>query len=69
MVGLGAIGVTLPIRSVRFSIRPRPFMAWGTYATLTVVSAIGAMFGKSRPSWRVSFGWPLNRGSHSSAWP
>ncbi|TIV68476.1 MAG: branched-chain amino acid ABC transporter permease, partial [Mesorhizobium sp.] len=35
------------------------FMAWGTYATLTVVGAIAAMFGKVAPIAPLSFGWPL----------
>jgi branched-chain amino acid transport system permease protein len=34
-------------------------MAWGTYATLAVVSAIGAIFGKVAPIGPLSFGWPL----------
>jgi branched-chain amino acid transport system permease protein len=51
MIGLGAIGVTLTYSILRFSnFAHGDFMAWGTYATLAVVSAIGAMFGSLRPS-------------------
>jgi len=60
MVGLGAIGVTLTYSILRFSnFAHGDFMAWGTYATLTAVSAIGAMFGKVAPIGPLSFGWPL----------
>lgn len=60
MVGLGAIGVTLTYSILRFSnFAHGDFMAWGTYATLVVVSAIGAMFGKFAPIGPLSFGWPL----------
>jgi branched-chain amino acid transport system permease protein len=60
MVGLGAIGVTLTYSILRFSnFAHGDFMAWGTYATLTAVSAIGAMFGKFAPIGPLSFGWPL----------
>ena len=60
MIGLGAIGVTLTYSILRFSnFAHGDFMAWGTYATLTVVSAIGAMFGKIAPIAPLSFGWPL----------
>ncbi len=47
MIGLGAIGVTLTYSILRFSnFAHGDFMAWGAYATLVVVGAIGAMFGK-----------------------
>jgi branched-chain amino acid transport system permease protein len=60
MIGLGAIGVTLTYSILRFSnFAHGDFMAWGTYATLAVVSAIGAMFGKIAPLGALSFGWPL----------
>jgi branched-chain amino acid transport system permease protein len=60
MVGLGAIGVTLTYSILRFSnFAHGDFMAWGTYATLTVVSVIGAMSGKVAPIGALSFGWPL----------
>src|SRR5690606_11357108 len=60
MIGLGAIGVTLTYAILRFSnFAHGDFMAWGTYATLAVVSAIGAMFGKVAPIGALSFGWPL----------
>ena len=60
MIGLGAIGVTLTYSILRFSnFAQGDFMAWGTYATLAVVSAIGAIFGKVAPIGPLSFGWPL----------
>lgn len=60
MIGLGAIGVTLTYSILRFSnFAHGDFMAWGTYATLTVVSAIGAIVGKVHPFAPLSFGWPL----------
>jgi branched-chain amino acid transport system permease protein len=60
MIGLGAIGVTLTYSILRFSnFAHGDFMAWGTYATLVVVGAIGAMFGKVAPIGALSFGWPL----------
>ncbi|MGX5802591.1 branched-chain amino acid ABC transporter permease [Bradyrhizobium sp. Arg314] len=60
MIGLGAIGVTLTYSILRFSnFAHGDFMAWGTYATLAVVGAIGAMFGKVAPIGSLSFGWPL----------
>ncbi|KAA1177220.1 branched-chain amino acid ABC transporter permease [Rhizobium tropici] len=60
MIGLGAIGVTLTYSILRFSnFAHGDFMAWGTYATLAVVSAIGAVFGKVAPIGPLSFGWPL----------
>ncbi|TIV76515.1 MAG: branched-chain amino acid ABC transporter permease, partial [Mesorhizobium sp.] len=60
MIGLGAIGVTLTYSILRFSnFAHGDFMAWGTYATLAVVSAIGAIFGKVAPIAPLSFGWPL----------
>jgi branched-chain amino acid transport system permease protein len=60
MIGLGAIGVTLTYSILRFSnFAHGDFMAWGTYATLVMVSVIGAMFGKIAPIGALSFGWPL----------
>ncbi len=60
MIGLGAIGVTLTYSILRFSnFAHGDFMAWGTYATLVVVSAIGAVFGRIAPIGALSFGWPL----------
>ncbi len=60
MIGLGAIGVTLTYSILRFSnFAHGDFMAWGTYATLAVVSAIGVIFGKVAPIGPLSFGWPL----------
>lgn len=60
MIGLGAIGVTLTYSILRFSnFAHGDFMAWGTYATLAVVGAIGAAFGKVAPIGPLSFSWPL----------
>lgn len=60
MIGLGAIGVTLTYSILRFSnFAHGDFMAWGTYATLALVSAIGAIAGKFAPIGSLSFGWPL----------
>ena len=60
MIGLGAIGVTLTYAILRFSnFAHGDFMAWGTYATLAVAGAIGAMVGKVAPLGPFSFGWPL----------
>lgn len=60
MIGLGAIGVTLTYSILRFSnFAHGDFMAWGTYATLTVVGLIGSLFGSMAPIKPFSFGWPL----------
>ena len=60
MIGLGAIGVTLTYSILRFSnFAHGDFMAWGAYATLAVVGAIGAAVGKTSPIGPLSFGWPL----------
>lgn len=60
MIGLGAIGVTLTYSILRFSnFAHGDLMAWGTYATLAVVTAIGAIVGKVAPIGPLSFGWPL----------
>ena len=60
MIGLGAIGVTLTYSILRFSnFSHGDLMAWGTYATLMVVGAITALFGKVAPLAPLSFGWPL----------
>lgn len=60
MIGLGAIGVTLTYSILRFSnFAHGDFMAWGAYATLAVVGAIGAAIGKTSPIGPLSFGWPL----------
>jgi len=56
MIGLGAIGVTLTYSILRFSnFAHGDFMAWGAYAALAVVGAIGG----SLPMAPLSFGWPL----------
>lgn len=60
MIGLGAIGVTLTYSILRFSnFSHGDLMAWGTYATLLIVGAITALFGKVQPFAPLSFGWPL----------
>lgn len=60
MVGLGAIGITLTYSILRFSnFAHGDFMAWGTYATLSMVGLIGAVFGATAPLGPLSFGWPL----------
>ena len=56
MIGLGAIGVTLTYSILRFSnFAHGDFMAWGAYAALTVVGAMGG----STPLKPFSFGLPL----------
>lgn len=60
MIGLGAIGVTMTYSILRFSnFSHGDLMAWGTYATLMIVGAITALFGKVAPIGPLSFGWPL----------
>ncbi len=60
MIGLGAIGVTLTYSILRFSnFAHGDFMAWGAYATLTVVGLIGSLFGSMAPIKPFSFGLPL----------
>jgi len=56
MVGLGAIGITLTYSILRFSnFAHGDFMAWGAYAALAVLGAIGT----TSPMGPLSFGWPL----------
>lgn len=56
MIGLGAIGVTLTYSILRFSnFAHGDFMAWGAYAALAVVGALGG----STPLKPLSFGLPL----------
>ncbi|MBC7739674.1 MAG: branched-chain amino acid ABC transporter permease [Candidatus Saccharibacteria bacterium] len=56
MIGLGAIGVTLTYSILRFSnFAHGDFMAWGAYAALAIVGALGGSTAL-RP---LSFGWPL----------
>ena len=56
MIGLGAIGVTLTYSILRFSnFAHGDFMAWGAYAALAVVGALGG----STAMKPFSFGWPL----------
>ncbi|MER9316238.1 branched-chain amino acid ABC transporter permease [Mesorhizobium sp. M0659] len=60
MIGLGAIGVTLTYSILRFSnFAHGDLMAWGTYFTLLVSTAIGALLGQVAPIGPLSFGWPL----------
>lgn len=56
MIGLGAIGITLTYSILRFSnFAHGDFMAWGSYATLVVVGALGG----STALKPLSFGVPL----------
>lgn len=56
MIGLGAIGVTLTYSILRFSnFAHGDLMAWGAYAALVVLGAIGT----AAPFTPFSFGWPL----------
>ena len=56
MIGLGAIGITLTYSILRFSnFAHGDFMAWGTYAALTIVGALGG----STALAPFSFGLPL----------
>ena len=56
MIGLGAIGVTLTYSILRFSnFAHGDFMAWGAYAALAVVGALGG----STALKPLSFGLPL----------
>lgn len=60
LIGLGAIGVTLTYSILRFSnFAHGDLMAWGAYATLTLLGAITAAFGVVAPIAGLSFGWPL----------
>ena len=56
MIGLGAIGITLTYSILRFSnFAHGDFMAWGSYAALAVVGALGG----STALGPLSFGLPL----------
>jgi branched-chain amino acid transport system permease protein len=56
MIGLGAIGITLTYSILRFSnFAHGDFMAWGSYAALAVVGALGG----STALKPLSFGLPL----------
>lgn len=56
MIGLGAIGITLTYSILRFSnFAHGDFMAWGTYAALVIVGALGG----STALAPFSFGLPL----------
>lgn len=60
MIGLGAIGVTLTYSILRFSnFAHGDLMAWGAYATLSLLGLISAIFGAAAPIGPLSFGWPL----------
>lgn len=60
LIGLGGIGLTLTYSTLRFSnFAHGDFMAWGAYATLTLVSGIGAFTGATARIGPLSFGWPL----------
>lgn len=59
MIGLGAIGVTLTYSILRFSnFAHGDLMAWGAYAALVVVGALGGFIG-TMPLAPLSFGLPL----------
>lgn len=56
MIGLGAIGITLTYSILRFSnFAHGDFMAWGTYAALVIVGALGGNTAIAP----LSFGFPL----------
>lgn len=61
MIGLGAIGVSLTYSILRFAnFAHGEFVAWGAYATLVLVGAIGLLTGQAiAPLAPFSFGWPL----------
>lgn len=60
MIGLGAIGITLTYSILRFSnFAHGDLMAWGAYAALVAVGAIGAILGGPVPVLGLSFGLPL----------
>lgn len=60
MIGLGAIGVTLTYSILRFSnFAHGDLMAWGAYAALVAVGALGALVGGPLPLGPLSFGLPL----------
>jgi len=60
MIGLGAIGITLTYSILRFSnFSHGDLMAWGAYAALVAVGAIGAVLGGPMPILGLSFGLPL----------
>jgi branched-chain amino acid transport system permease protein len=61
MIGLGAIGVTLTYSILRFAnFAHGELVAWGAYATLALVGAIGLAAGSTmQPLGPFSFGWPV----------
>lgn len=60
LIGLGAIGITLTYSILRFSnFAHGDLMAWGAYATMVLVGAIGGLFGGAAPIGALSFGLPL----------
>ncbi len=60
LIGLGAIGDTLPYSILRFAnFAHGEFLAWGTYFTLALASGFGAVFGGSGTLGSLSFGWPV----------
>lgn len=60
MIGLGAIGITLTYSILRFSnFAHGDLMAWGAYAALVAVGALGAILGGPMPVLGLSFGLPL----------
>ena len=60
LIGLGAIGITLTYSILRFSnFSHGDLMAWGAYATMVLVGAIGGLVGGAHPIGALSFGLPL----------
>lgn len=60
LIGLGAIGVTLTYSILRFAnFAHGEFLAWGTYLTLALASALGAVLGGSGTLGGLSFGWQV----------
>lgn len=60
MIGLGAIGITLTYSILRFSnFAHGDLMAWGAYAALVAVGAIGGLLGGTSAIAPLSFGLPL----------
>ncbi len=61
LIGLGAVGVTLSYSILRFAnFAHGEFIAWGTYMTLVLTTAISTLFGGHTGTiGPLSFGWPL----------
>ena len=61
LIGLGAVGVTLSYSILRFAnFAHGEFIAWGTYMTLVLATAIATLFGGHAGTiGPLSFSWPL----------